>query len=420
MILSTLAQWQEYLFESLGPGINLGLEAMAKAAEALKLGTFSCPVITVAGTNGKGSTVAYLESIYGDAGYAVGSFTSPHVLKLNERVRLNGVNVCDERFIEAFNYVATYQSQLSSFECIALAAFYVFQQSNVDVVILEVGLGGRLDAVNIIDPSLAIITSIALDHMQQLGQTRELIAVEKAGIMRKGVPVLCTDLKPPQSLITHAAEKQSPLYRLGKDYYYAMDGDQLHYQFGPENLSCPKPKLRCDHAATALTAVSLLSHILPVSQSSRKTGITRARLLGNFQIIADKPIVVVDVAHNPEATRYLAEQLQQHFPDYQRVAVVGMYKDKQIKASLQPMMAVIDEWYLASLDSPRGASAKQLLAQANLASERCHSYNCPKEALSSACANGVDTPNYLVVVFGSFQTVEQAFHLIQQKEALYE
>jgi dihydrofolate synthase / folylpolyglutamate synthase len=423
---ATLGAWLSHL-EGLHPlgqaGIELGLERVARVKEQLGQ-TQHCPVVLVGGTNGKGSTCVYLEGMCRQAGYRVGCYTSPHLIAYNERVRVDGIAVDDAALCAAFACVeearrAAGDVALTYFEFGTLAAWEVFAGASVEVAILEVGLGGRLDAVNVYEPDVAIVTSVALDHMAWLGDTREAIGREKAGIFRARRPALCADPQPPASLLAHAAAMGADLRLLGRDFGCQPDSeDRLQWRYWSRHgeqmtrRSFAFPGLRGQtqlrNAAVALAALDALGERLHVPMQARREGLILAELPGRFQVLPGRPAIVLDVGHNPQAIGVLVDNLgSMGFFDHTR-AVVGMLADKDIVASLEPLRGKVDHWYLANLSGPRGATAERLaeaVAAARLGGEvSCHA--SPTVALAAAQEGIAD--NDRIVVLGSFYTVAEA------------
>ncbi len=357
--------WQESLHSS---EIDLGL---ARSAEVLKRLAVSihCLVITVAGTNGKGSSVAMLEAIYLAAGYRVGAYTSPHFIHYNERIHLNGKPVGDAALCQTFERIdqARAEISLSYFEFGTLAAIDIFAATELDVVILEVGLGGRLDAANIIDADVALITPIALDHADWLGNDRELIGREKAGIMRDGKPVVCGDRNMPDSINDVAAEVGASLYRLGKDFDCQSQGEQWRWQ-SSERLrdALPAPALRGefqrDNAAAVVMVLELLQKQLPISQAQLREGLANVVVQGRFQVLPGDAPIVLDVAHNPHAARSLAQNLNSWAMPGKTYALTAMMADKDHVGIISPLLDEIDHWVVTTIDMPRAASADKLAA----------------------------------------------------------
>jgi len=425
---TTLAAWLAHL-ESLHPrgqgGIELGLERVSRVKAALRQ-TQNCPLIIVGGTNGKGSTCAYLEAIYSFAGYRVGCYTSPHLLEYNERVRVDAVAADDAALCAAFARVeAARQSAgnvaLTYFEFGTLAAWEVFAARQVEVLILEVGLGGRLDAVNAYEPDCAIVTGIALDHVDWLGSTRDAIGFEKAGIYRAGQPAICADPEPPQSLIDHATAIGADLQLLGRDFGYF--GDKTQWTFwGRDNLrrsGLANPGLRgaCQlrNAAAVLAAIESLKGSLPVSMQAVRRGLIELELPGRFQTVPGRPAIILDVAHNPQAVAGLVDNLGDMGFFEKTIALVGMLGDKDIAGALAPLAGRVDAWLLADLDAPRGASAEALagvVADGKLGG-RVECFASPTLAFERAAKLAGE--NDRILAFGSFYTVAAVMRALKHR-----
>ena len=420
-----LNDWLGHL-ESLHPkgqgGIELGLERVARVKAALGQAQH-CPVIVVGGTNGKGSTCAFLDAIYTAAGYRVGCYTSPHLLAYNERVRVGAAPIDDAALCAAFARVeAARQSAgvqgaevaLTYFEFGTLAAWEVFAAARVEVAILEVGLGGRLDAVNVYDADCAVVTGIALDHTDWLGDTRDAIGFEKAGIFRAGKPALCADPEPPASLVAHAQAIGAHLSLIGRDYAAEPEAAGWRWR-GPRGLSdpvLPRPGLpgawQLNNAATVRYVVELLAECLPVQAEAFAAGLSRARLSGRFQVLPGRPTVILDVAHNPQAAAGLVANLAAQTGFGRTLMVVGMLADKDIEGALAALAGAVDAWFLARLDVPRGASAERLAEALQAVGARGSVARCasPAEALERAAKEAGE--NDRIVVCGSFYTVAAA------------
>lgn len=417
---NTLDEWLAHC-ERLHPqgqqGIELGLERVRIVAERMGL-RFDCPVITVAGTNGKGSTCAMLEAILGQAGYRTGVYTSPHLVHFQERLRLLGEPVDATQLIAGFAAIERARTQnddvvpLTYFEFSTLAILDVMSRAGLDVVILEVGLGGRLDATNIIDADCAIITSIDLDHMELLGPDRESIGREKAGIMRTGRPVVVSDPVPPQSVLDHALEVDADLWQLGRDHHFAGDKQQWNWTGrGRRYSGLAYPALRganqLVNASGVLAALTALRERLPVTAQAVRNGLAFVELPGRFQIVPGQPTLVLDVAHNPHAVAALTANLDAmgFFPTTH--AVFGAMADKDLAPMLDKVGPVIDRWYFTDLPSPRAATGAALLAQWQAQNTRKDTlgtvYASPQQALDAAVAAAGPTDR--IVVFGSFYTV---------------
>lgn len=414
-ILKTLNDWLSYL-ESLHPkgqgGIELGLERVACVKAALKQ-TQHCPVIVVGGTNGKGSTCTYLEAIYRRAGYRTACYTSPHLLVYNERVRLDGVPADDALLCQAFERVerarlAAGGVALTYFEFGTLAAWEVFAAQRVDVAILEVGLGGRLDAVNIYDADCAVVTGVALDHTDWLGSTRSAIGFEKAGIYRAGRPALCADPEPPASLLDHASAIGADLRLLGRDFSAVAEASTWTWrtpEMQLENLPLPALRGACQlrNAAAVLAAIACLQARLPVQREAMGAGLSSARLAGRYQLVGERPTVILDVAHNPEAAAGLAQNLDATPVAGRTLAVVGMLADKDIAGALSALSGKVDLWLLAGLAVPRGAGAEALARVVAGLGGRVELFDAPEAAFARAV--GLAGENDRIAAFGSFYTV---------------
>lgn len=420
-----LESWLAFLESAHPVGIDMGLDRIKKVQQALNF-QFTCPVITVAGTNGKGSTCAFLESIFSEAGYRVGCHTSPHFLDFAERARVSQQNVSEELLLEHFRAVEKARASLDElisltyFEFTTLAIMHLFAASQLDVVILEVGLGGRLDAVNIIDADCAIITSIDLDHTALLGNTRELIAVEKAGIMRAGKIAICADPIPPLSLIGYAQQLGVDLWLHGRDFNVSGDQQQWGWSGRTKRIhGLAYPALRganqLINAAAVIAALISLREVLPVGVQAIRNGFAMVDLPGRFQVLAGQPTIVLDVAHNPHASSALAASLDKmgYFPFTH--AIFGIMSDKDIEGVIRPMLGVVDYWHCVDLPLPRAAKAQQLMGileslgvknTTESGVEVCASVaSAYQKTIESASQND------RILVFGSFLTVSAVMSL---------
>ena len=409
---TTLAEWLAYL-ETLHPkAIALGLERVKSVAARLDV-TPACPVITVAGTNGKGSTCALLEQMLRADGYRVAMYTSPHLLRYNERVRIQGMEASDAALCEAFAAVeaARAGTPLTYFEFGTLGALWLFAREPRDALILEVGLGGRLDAVNIVDPDVAVVTTIAIDHVDYLGGTREEIGREKAGIFRAGKPAICADRDPPASLIAHAAAIGATLIRIERDYGYKVQGAQWDY-WGPGGgrHGLPHPALRGNYqlanASTALCAADALRDRLPLSMGAVRAALVGIEWPARFQVLPGRPVTVLDVAHNPQAARAFADNLGAMGFHPRTIAVFGILSDKDIDAVIAPLLRRVDRWEVATLPPPRGASAqllRQRLQDAGVAPDAVREHVDAAAAYGAAREEAAEADR--IIVFGSFLTV---------------
>ncbi|MGZ5007486.1 MAG: bifunctional tetrahydrofolate synthase/dihydrofolate synthase [Methylobacter sp.] len=412
-------QWQE---SSHPLAIDLGLERAARVFRALNPDYVKPPTVTVAGTNGKGSSVAYLESIYTAQGYRVGAYTSPHILKYNERIKINGKPVPDDIICEAFARIDSVRgdTSLSYFEFGTLAALDIFYRAGVDVQLLEVGLGGRLDAVNIVDPDVALITSISIDHIEWLGGTREAIGREKAGIFRTAIPAITGDPEPPESLVQSASEQHALLYCIGKDFGYTKQAIGWDWFFaGRQMLQLPEPGLKGEHqyrnASSVILAVSKMAEVLPVTEASIKQGLENVHLSGRFQLIDGEIPVLLDVGHNPEAVKTLADYVTAVFPGRRIHAVFSMMKDKDIAGVLEIMNCVVYDWFFAPLANPRAASEsvmREIFAQSSV-TDVSFGFTNFTEAFSAAMNQS--QKGDLLLVFGSFFLVSECLIEFENK-----
>lgn len=397
--------------------INMGLDRVQAVKARMQL-AFTCPVIMVAGTNGKGSTCAMLESVLLRAGYKVGLYIKPHFLDFNERARVQGELASDEQLVASFNAVEAVRGDtpLTYFEFTTLAILHLLSQANLDVAILEVGLGGRLDAVNVIDADVAIVTSVDIDHTDYLGDTREAIGFEKAGIFRTGKAAICSDPVPPQSLIDHAAAIGADLWLMGRDFNYSGDKQQWNYGGREQRRnSLAYPSLRGANqilnATAVLAALEVLRLKLPVGAQEVRTGLVTVELPGRFQVLPGRPSVILDVAHNPHAAAALNQNLGNMGYHPYTYAVFGSMHDKDIDGVLAAMSEHVDHWCLSGLPSPRAATASELAAKVQImledkpdSSEHTVSiFDDPAQAFANAMSRAGE--NDRIVVFGSFLTV---------------
>jgi dihydrofolate synthase/folylpolyglutamate synthase len=411
--METLQDWLAHC-ETLHPKtIQMGLERVQAVAARMGL-RFDCPVITVAGTNGKGSTCAMLEAIALQAGYRTGVYTSPHLVHFEERCRIRGECVTAQALLPHFERVeaARQNVSLTYFEFTSLAIMSLMAASGLDVAVLEVGLGGRLDAVNIVDADCAVITSVALDHMDYLGPDRESIGREKAGILRTGKPAIVSDPVPPQSVLDRAVEIGADLWTLGRDFNFSGDKQQWAWAGrGRRYAGLAYPALRganqLINASGVLAAFEALRSRLPVTAQAVRNGLAMVELPGRFQIVPGQPALVLDVAHNPHAVAALAANLDAmgFYPTTH--GVFGAMADKDLEAMLAKIAPLIDRWYFTDLPTARAQTAAGLLARWQARETRrdvsASTHADPVEALR--CAVAAADPPDRIVVFGSFYTV---------------
>ncbi len=400
--MKTLDEWLRYIEQQHPKTVALGLERVAQVYSRLRI-KLDCPVITVGGTNGKGSTCAMLESILRAAGYRTGLYTSPHLLRYNERVRIAGAQAPDDALCESFARVEAARSAvpLTYFEFGTLAALDRFSKAGIEAAILEVGLGGRLDAVNIVEPDCAVLTSVGIDHVDYLGPTREDIGREKAGIFRPGRPAVIAEPDPPQAVLEGAGEQ----LRIGRDFGFVAGQGQWSY-WGPGGrrggLAYPalRGKMQLRNAAAAMCALGSID--LSVAMQDIRRGLAEVELPARFQVLAGRPLVILDVAHTAQAARILAQNLADSGFAPETIAVCGMLRDKDIGAVVRELAPRITRWHVASLPGPRGAKAAEVAAhiQGNV-----FEYACAAEAFMAAKALAGEGDK--IVVFGSFLTVAE-------------
>ncbi|HBZ94859.1 MAG TPA: bifunctional tetrahydrofolate synthase/dihydrofolate synthase [Pseudomonas sp.] len=413
----SLGEWLAYLEQLHPSAIDMGLERSREVAHRLGLGKPAPLVITVTGTNGKGSTCAFLASLISAQGQRVGVYSSPHLLRYNERVLVDGREVSDEALCQAFAAVESARGEISLtyFEMGTLAAFWLFERAGLDAVVLEVGLGGRLDAVNLVDADLALITSIGLDHADWLGDTRESVAFEKAGIMRAGKPALCGDLDPPLPLLDKAAELAAPLFLRGRDYdlsvkaqewaWYGLDaqGQVLRLE------QLPVLDLPMENAALALQAYALLP--LPWDQQWIAQALLATRVTGRLDRRAldwrgKSLTLLLDVGHNPHAADYLAQRLESRPPNGKRRAVFALLADKDLPGVVAPLLSLVSTWAVAPLDTPRSRSAGELAGHLQAQGAAVGQYPNVRAALEAQCEQAADGDE--ILLFGSFFCVAEA------------
>ncbi|WP_104401731.1 bifunctional tetrahydrofolate synthase/dihydrofolate synthase [Vibrio penaeicida] len=398
---SPLSMWLHYLENIHTSAIDLGLERVQAVAEKAQLIKPAPKVITVAGTNGKGSTCALMEAILLDAGYSVGVYSSPHLIRYTERVRINGTEVDEANHSQAFDFIEKKRGDisLSFFEYGTLAALRLFQTEKVDVVLLEVGLGGRLDATNVVDHDVSVITSLAVDHVDWLGDDINVIGYEKAGIFRSNRPAVCGQPKAPATVAAHADDIGAKLHQVGIQFSYSTEGDKWKWRSGQFALDdLPLPDLPLPNAATSLMALGCAE--LDISDVNIVKGLKSAKLAGRMQKLSQSPMILLDVAHNPHSAEYLVEQLNKHYPNTPIHMVVAMLHDKDIAETLKVLAPVATKWYPASLEGERAAKAEELITHLP---SNTGKFDTPTEAFEAARKQAKS--NELIVVVGSFHTV---------------
>jgi dihydrofolate synthase/folylpolyglutamate synthase len=413
--LSAWLDWQENFHPQT---IDLGLHRVASVFQKINPNGIKPATITVAGTNGKGSCVALLAAIYKAQGYKVGTYTSPHILKYNERIKIDGKPVADDLICQAFEKIDDLRKNvsLSYFEFGTLAALDIFVDAELDIQILEVGLGGRLDAVNIVDPDVAIISSIDIDHVDWLGETREAIGREKAGIFRTAIPAIIGDLDPPQSLLNTAKEKQALLFCINKDFAYQKSESSWDWiAINQRYSNLPYPMLKGEHqlrnASAVILAVTQMQKALPVSEDAIHKGLQNVHLMGRFQLCqgrgANDAPVLLDVAHNPQAVKTLVEHLNEHFVDKKIYAVFAMMKDKDISTVISLIKDKINTWFIAPLATPRAASEEMMLNCFKNQRIKQVAVNFESFNEAFAAAKQQAQKEDLILIFGSFFLVSE-------------
>lgn len=417
-----VSQWVDYIQTLHLREIELSLERVREVYLRMHPMGMQCKIISLSGTNGKGSTAELCASIYRQAGYKVGKFTSPHLVNFNERINLSGVPVSDDLLLASFIRIEQSRKEvpITFFEFGTLLAIDIFERSEVDIAIMEVGLGGRLDSVNILDADVAITTSLAIDHTSWLGDTIEQIAFEKAGIARTGKPFVLGVEAPPETLLLHAQDIGADVQTIGHDFTFKHNEQSQrwcwHSSTGEEYSSLPLPfrqaGVQISNCSLAIQAITQLQAELPVTQQQLVSGISAAQLVGRCQVIQHKPLIVVDVSHNEASVRRLAEFLDAKFikkTNSKLLAVCGMLKDKEIAVSLAQLAPMIDQWHTATIHNERGANSLEVAQKINeveVSDLLKHDVICHDSVeLAYDQALSTLTEGDCLVVFGSFHIV---------------
>jgi len=413
---STLPGWLEYIERQHPQSIAMGLDRVGAVRDALALKP-GFPLITVAGTNGKGSACMMLEAVLGCAGYRAGTYTSPHLLRYNERVRIGGAEADDGALVEAFAAVegarAATGVPLTYFEFGTLAAVWLFCREPVDVAILEVGLGGRLDAVNVFDADVAMLMSVGLDHMDYLGDTREAIGAEKAHVFRAGRTAVCADREPPQTVVTHAAGIGANLLLLGRDFDLVQQPLQWSYRGpGGDRHGLPLPALRgnCQvaNASACIAALDALRERLPVTAGDIRNGLVRVENPGRFQVLPGRPALILDVAHNPQAAAALVDNLARMTGYAGTLAVFSMLNDKDAEGVARALRGHVDHWFVAAVEGARATPADELSRKLRDAGVVTEVTTCANIAEAMDRAYQVAGDGDRILAFGSFLVVAAA------------
>ncbi|MFT5258628.1 MAG: dihydrofolate synthase/folylpolyglutamate synthase [Saprospiraceae bacterium] len=403
--------WLDYIQTLHSRTIEMGLQRVTEVWQKCEL-SINCPVITVAGTNGKGSSVGMLEAIYRKEGYKTGSYTSPHLVHYNERITIAGEPIGDAELIAGFESIESVRREipLTYFEFGTVLALYCLQQANVDIMILEVGLGGRLDATNIIANDVALITSISVDHVSWLGNDREVIGAEKAGIIKPNGIAVFSGMDRPVSIDNTATAQGAKLFAAGRDFNIRIDDGSFDWEFEDHSLINVETNLIGDHqmanASGVLTAIHLLNEVLPVTESNIRLGLNSVTICARQQWIEGEPCLLLDVSHNEDSIEQLVETLQEKLMlgDGKIHAVFGALEDKNISQAINQLLPIVDKWYLASIAGDRGQSAEALLQNLNQTlSLEAELHDAPVAAFRSAkkAALSID----IVLIFGSFHIV---------------
>lgn len=404
-----LTKWLDNI-QPLGPTqMNLSLERVAEMVQRLNIQK-TCPIITVAGTNGKGSTVKGLEAIYVAAGYRVGTFTSPFLFHYNEQMRINGFPIEDRHIYQRFLEIKdkSCDIQLTPFEFTTLTALQLFTKAHLDLWILEVGLGGRWDAVNVMDTDLAIITSISFDHTEWLGDTRDKIAYEKAGIYRFQKPVVCGDSDPPHSLVKEAELKEAPFYCLGRDFTYQIMNDTIGWNWHSrynQFFNLPMPSLLLQNMSSVLMAVELFQRILPINEFTIRSAFDQMKLPGRLQRIYGKITHLLDVSHNPASVDILRDYIKKQTIIGKKRAVFSMLSDKDISSTLTNIKGEIHAWYVAPIQHQRAASIEKIMNAFGENKLHATYFSSLKEAYLKAFEDC--DPDDWIIIFGSFHTISE-------------
>ncbi|AXO87712.1 bifunctional tetrahydrofolate synthase/dihydrofolate synthase [Pseudomonas parafulva] len=420
----TLGEWLAYLEQLHPSAIDMGLERCRQVLARLDLGRLAARVVTVTGTNGKGSTCAFVAALLRAQGLKVGVYSSPHLVRYNERVQIDGNEASDRDLCRAFAAVEAARGEISLtyFEMGTLAAFWLFRQSSLDAVVLEVGLGGRLDAVNLIDADLSLVTSIGVDHVDYLGDTREQVAFEKAGIFRQGTPALCGDLDPPQPLLDKVSELACPFFLRGRDFDLAST--DAHWQWrgttlrgeAVELVDLPQLDLPMENAALAVQAYLLMD--LPWVASDIAQALLGTRMTGRLDRRTvtwrgQRLELLLDVGHNPHAAEYLARRLATRPVSGRRLAVFGLLADKDLEGVVAPLLPLVDSWAVAPLETPRSRTGQELAMALTNHGATVKSYASVAAALEGQCAQA--TADDQILLFGSFFCVGQALEWLERQ-----
>ncbi len=420
--LKTLTDWLEWQQKLHPANIDFKIERIKSVYDRLGINRIADKIIIIAGTNGKGSTVSILESFLCQANFKVGAFTSPHIQRYNERIKINKDEISDEEIIEAFKFIDDKRgdTSLTYFEFATLAAFYIFYKNNIDYAILEVGLGGRLDATNIIDSDISIITSIGIDHTEFLGSTIDSIALEKAGVMRPLKFSIFADDCPQSAIMKYAKNNSTTLLVHQNDFESKIFND--HWEWSGKTFKKIKLPLlplvgdfQYNHASAALKALEILEPNIFKEKDIFQKAIKKIKLLGRYQIVQSNPEIILDVAHNEDAANKLKSNLEK-YPKKKTRAVIGVLKDKDVYSLVKPLMSTVDKWYCATIESERGMNAKEIASRLEVSTKNCNVEKFDK--MSSAFSRVLSESSYedRILIYGSFYTVSEFFRYSQSQQ----
>ncbi|MEM0514287.1 bifunctional tetrahydrofolate synthase/dihydrofolate synthase [Pseudoalteromonas sp. YIC-827] len=404
---SSLDDWLCYLEQIHPANIEMGLERVQRVAEQIGLLDTRSKIILIAGTNGKGTTAQCLEALLLAQGYSVGTYASPHLIRYNERVRINGAELDDQIHVDAFNALEQGRGDtaLTYFEYGTLGALHIFKRMDVDYVLMEVGLGGRYDATNIVTPIASVITTVDLDHKEYLGDTRELVGYDKAGIFRTGVPAIVGDLDIPHTVVDYGKEIGADLCLSRRDFHFSEDEVTFSWQMDDYDLCFAQPAIPAQNAATALSVLYKLDLLPDITVAA--DCLKALKVTGRFQTLSEKPLIVTDVAHNRESARFLAKRLQSFKQQGLSIyAIVGMLADKEHADVIEAMKGAVDYWHVTTLDNPRGTQAEQLAQTLDKQVSVAGAHNSVSDAIEAVLPQLCEQS--LLIIFGSFYTVAEA------------
>ena len=416
----TLQEWLDWQ-QTLHPqNIDFKLERIKSVYNKLNIKNIADKVIIIAGTNGKGSTVAILESILHESNHSVGSFTSPHIISYNERIRFNKKEAETSELIDTFKIIDDIRGSttLTYFEFATLTAFYLFSKKKLDYAILEVGLGGRLDATNIIDSDLSIITSIGIDHIEFLGTTIDSIAMEKAGVMRPFKPCIYAGKNPPSAIFRYANKIKSRITFNQNDFKVKRNKESWIWSNSTKSLKLPILPLvgdfQYDHAGAAISAINVLEPDILKDQICMDNAMKNISLLGRYQILSQRPEIILDVAHNEDSAQKLQENLKQN-PNQNTLAIIGILKDKDVYSLIKPMINIVDTWYCVTIDNSRGMNAKEIKTRMStlVSKDKIFTFDNIADASSMAMSN-LDVDHRLII-YGSFYMVSDYLAYYESK-----